>query len=54
MNTNQIINTKYGEVSVIIENGKKKYDYENSKFNSMMSFIAFLNDSELTKQIFGY
>ena len=36
------------------ENGKKKYDYNNSKFNSTMDFIRFLRDENLHNKISRY
>ena len=46
--------TGYGIVGVVIENGKKKLDTGNCKFNSVMDMLGFLDDTTLTTQIFGY
>lgn len=46
--------TQYGKVAIITENGKKKVDFNNSKFNSTMDFIGFLKNETLTHQILGY
>lgn len=46
--------TEYGRVAIINENGKKKVDFNNSKFNSTMDFIGFLKNETLTTQILGY
>lgn len=46
--------TKYGYIAITDENGVKKWDFMNSKFKSTNSMLAFLGDTELMKQIFGY
>ena len=46
--------TEYGRVAIINENGKKKVDFNNSKFNSGMDLIDFLKNETLTTQILGY
>lgn len=46
--------TKYGFIAIIDENGNKKFDAANSKFTSMLHFRNFLNDTKLLKEIFGY
>ncbi len=48
------ITTEYGKIIVINENGKKKIDFNNCKFNSTNAFIAFLKNEILTIQILGY
>lgn len=48
------VSTKYGKVAITNENGKKKVDFNNSKFNSTMDFIGFLKDEHLITQITGY
>ncbi len=48
------IETKYGSIAIVIENDKKKCNFNDSNFNCIMSLIAFLNDKELCKQIFNY
>jgi hypothetical protein len=50
---NEVV-TEYGRVAIINENGKKKVDFNNSKFNSTMDFIGFLKNKTLTAQILGY
>jgi hypothetical protein len=50
---NEVV-TEYGRVAIINENGKKKVDFNNSKFNSTMDFIGFLKNETLTTQILGY
>ena len=49
-----VVTTQYGKVVIIIENGKNKLDFNNSKFNNTNDFIAFLKNEKLTHQIFGY
>mgnify|MGYP001446359365 CR=1 FL=1 len=50
----KVYKTEYGRVAIINENGKKKVDFNNSKFNSTMDFIGFLKNETLTTQILGY
>lgn len=50
---NEVV-TEYGRVAIINEYGKKKVDFNNSKFNSTMDFIGFLKNETLTHQILGY
>ncbi len=46
--------TKYGVIETITENGVLKLDFNKSKFNSFSSFIAFLGDKDLCREIFKY
>lgn len=48
------MHTQYGNIAIVIENNIKKLDFNNSKFNSISDFIAFLNNKDLTKEILGY
>lgn len=41
-------------VAVIDENGKKKVDFNKSKFSSVMGLLGFLKDNALTTQLMGY
>ena len=36
------MNTKYGYIKYVIENGKRVIDFTNSKFNDTRSLIEFL------------
>ena len=46
--------TKYGAIAVVEEWGIKKMDGKKCRFNSANDLLAFLNDKELTENIFGY
>lgn len=49
-----VVVTKYGNVAIITENDKKKVDFNNSKFKSIMDFIGFLKDDGLQLNLLGY
>ena len=46
--------TEYGTVVVIDEAGKKKVNFDKSKFNSVMDLLGFLGNKTLTTQLLGY
>lgn len=48
------VSTEYGIIAIINENGKKKVDFNNCKFNSTMDFIGFLKNEKLINQMLGY
>ena len=47
---NNNMETKYGFIKIVIENGKKKIDFDNCKFKKD-SFFPFLSDAKLLKKI---
>ena len=48
------MNTKYGYIKIIVENGVKKVDFEKSNLIKTNAFYSFLNDKILQKDILGY
>lgn len=43
--------TKYGFISIIVENEKKKIDFNNCKFNKINSLFEFLSDVQFLEDI---
>ena len=48
--------TKYGYIDIITEDGRKKIDWVNCKFNypELTNFFKFCHDDVLIKNIIGY
>ena len=43
--------TKYGYISIIVENENKKIDFNNCKFNNIYSLFEFLFDVQFLEDI---
>lgn len=51
------MNTKYGFIAIIIEDGKKKIDFSNCKFvgeRPDITMISMLRDKEFLENLMGY